>query len=160
VLYDLSVTSNMTAAVVTSRLRAAFDNGAYLTSLRSFSGLNITSASQTTINDVTATSTPTAMPLLITLPQAARSTGYSKASVTAIIVGSVVGSVVICFAVAALCIYCFCRQKFRNRLTVYTHSESLDYIPDIDEERNGETWSSQIPYDPNGGSAKSDRRGL
>ena len=150
----------MTQSAVISRLRTAFDNGAFLTSLKSFSGSNITSASQATILDVTPTSSPTVTPSAVILPQAAKSTGYSKASVTAIIVGSVIGSVVFCFAVVALCIYCFCRQKFRNHLIVYTHSESLDYVPEIDKERNDETCSSPITCDSNGGTAKSDRRGL
>ena len=150
----------MTQSAVISRLRTAFDDGAFLTSLKSFSGLNITSASQAAILDVTPTSSPTVTPSVVIFPQAAKSTGYSKASVTAIIVGSVVGSVVFCFAVVALCIYCSCRQKFRNSLIVYTHSESLDYIPEIDKERNDKTCSSQITCDSNGGTAKSDRRGL
>lgn len=70
-VYDLGVFTNLTSPQSISKLQAAVDSGAFLKSLRSFSGLNITSMTNTRFDDETPTGSPTVAPTTIADAQAA-----------------------------------------------------------------------------------------
>lgn len=73
-VYNLLITTNLTSTQSISKLQAAVDSGAFLKSLRSFSGLNITSMTNTRFNDETPgppTLEPTVAPTTIADAQAA-----------------------------------------------------------------------------------------
>jgi hypothetical protein len=70
-VYDLGVVTNLTSPQSISKLQAAVDSGAFLKSLRSFSGLNITSMTNTRFNDETPTGSPSVAPTTIADAQAA-----------------------------------------------------------------------------------------
>ena len=73
-IYNLGIFTNLTSSQTIDKLQSAVDSGAFLRSLRSFSGIDITSLANTRFNDETPTGAPTAIPTVLIVPEAQQGT--------------------------------------------------------------------------------------
>ena len=60
--YNLSIFTNLSSIQTVNKLQTSFDNGAFLTSLRTFSGINITSLASVMVQDASLNKVPTTAP--------------------------------------------------------------------------------------------------
>ena len=60
--YNLSIFTNLSSIQTVNKLQTSFDNGAFLTSLRTFSGINITALASVMVQDASLIKIPTTAP--------------------------------------------------------------------------------------------------
>ena len=60
--YNLSIFTNQSSIQTVNKLQTSFDNGAFLTSLRTFSGINITALASVMVQDSSLNKVPTVAP--------------------------------------------------------------------------------------------------